>query len=146
VVTDLVVPPEPSPRPKLAEWKSVKPFLGDSGGNASCTARQIREWIFLECSPRQSVAITLFSGPSKEYTATSGGDWKEPAPGEVFATPGSPATILFPLRRGARYQIGLSAGFLLDYQSGDTAVQTVLLISAYWLDEDPSPTIAFTVP
>jgi hypothetical protein len=135
--TDFGLPSEASPRPKPADWKTATPFFEKRFPD--CKARRLREWIELECRLFPLSSITLFTGPSKELAVT-------PGAGGVHDDVQIPAQVVFPLRRGDRYLLGMSSGFLESYESSAVSFRTVLLLSAYWLDEDPSPTLVFSEP
>ena len=135
-LAELALPADPSPVPKLEEWKLAKEVELASALPEECTARLVREWLKVRCDVTSPSGGAVLSGPSKDVSFFAHVDVNQfgVAGGNAFVE------VIMPLRRGERRLVQLTRQIGSAYE-GFAGQAPKLVLSQRWLKTDPGPLV-----
>jgi hypothetical protein len=135
-LAESTLPAEPSPPPKLEDWKLAKEVDLASALPEGCSARLLREWLKVRCDGPSPAGGAVLSGPSKDVAFFAHVDVTE------FGGIGGNAfvEVIMPLRRGERRIVQLTRQTGSPYE-GFVGQAPMLVLSQRWLKTDSGPLV-----
>lgn len=134
---------EKTPPPKAKEWAEA-PETKLVRGSSNCRVFRVREWIKINCTTVFGARADVVAGNGNDvyFSLREGIDCSEGTDGESLCS--TVTDMVFPLRRGDRRAIQISAVIGGYGGPGLFRYRASVFISETWLEDDPGPIVTIT--